>query len=165
MITGAARKRLLLACEAYRELTTPRQKTTAIQAMMELLDQMVMEDKRKELLQSCGRRCISAGILNKVIRLQNKAANLDDLLNLLNEEHIGGGRLSRTGDIIHAEYHRCYCGSVSKTETRFSPTYCQCSCGWYRHLFETILKGPVRVELLGSIIQGDSHCLFRIHLR
>ena len=164
-IKGAARKRLLSACDAYRKLSTPRQKTMAIQAMMELLDGKVTADTRKELMQTCGRRCICTSILNKVIRLQNRAADLDDLLNLLNEAHIGGGHLRRKGDIIHAEYHRCYCGSVSKTKARFSPTYCQCSCGWYRQLFETILRRPVTVELLGSIIQGDSHCRFEIHLR
>lgn len=164
-IKGAVKKKLLLACDAYRELTTPRQKATTIQAMMEQLDLKVAADSRNELMQSCGRRCISAGILDKAIRLQKKAADLDDLLKLLNGAHIGGGHLHRQGDIIYAEYKRCYCGSVSRTRMRFSPTYCQCSCGWYRQLFETILKRPVRVELLGSIIQGDSLCRFAIHVR
>jgi predicted ArsR family transcriptional regulator len=45
----------------------------------------------------------------------------------------------------------------------FSATYC--SCGWYRQLFETLLDGPVEVELLGSIVQGDERCRFLIHTR
>jgi predicted hydrocarbon binding protein len=54
---------------------------------------------------------------------------------------------------------------VSKTGEPFSATYCHCSCGWYRQLFETLLNGPVEVELLGSIAQGDEHCRFLIHIR
>jgi len=102
--------------------------------------------------------------LQKAVRLLKHAANLDDLVELLNANHIGGGLLRRKGKTIIAEYRRCYCGSVSKTKTKFSPTYCQCSCGWYRQLFETILGKPVKVELLGSIIQGDAQCRFKIYL-
>ncbi len=161
---GVAKRTLLRTCDAYRDLTTPRQRAAALREMMELLDQTATADKREELMQSCGRRCIGVSILSKAMALQNRAADLDDLLNLLNKVHIGGGHLRREGHIIHAEYDRCYCGSVSRTKTKFSPTYCQCSCGWLRRLFETILDKPVRVDLLGSIIQGDSRCRFRIHL-
>jgi len=59
-------------------------------------------------------------------------------------------------------YERCYCGSVSQTKEPFSATYCYCSCGWYRQLFETLLERPVEVELLGSVIQGDENCRFKI---
>jgi hypothetical protein len=132
--------------------------------MMELLDQKVTENKRMELMQSCGRNCICASTLDKAIRLQTQAVDLDDLLNLLNKAHIGGRHLRRKGNSIHAEYHRCYCGSVSKTKSKFSPTYCHYSCGWYRQLFESILKKPVRVELLSSIIQENDRCRFKINL-
>lgn len=164
IIKGAAKKKLLLTCDAYKGLTTPRQKILAIQEMMEFLDQEVTPDKRKELMRACGLSCIGASTLKKAGKLMEQAADLDDLLSLLNKAHIGGGHLNRKGNIIQAKYQRCYCGSVSKTKTEFSPTYCQCSCGWYRHLFETILKRPVRVELLSSIIQGDDCCRFDINL-
>lgn len=161
---SVAKKKLLLACDAYRELTAPKQKTIAIKAMMDLVDQSLIIDKRNKLMQSCGRRCICASTLKKAIRLQKQATSTEGLVELLNANHIGGGFLRRESNVIYAEYHRCYCGSVSKTKTQFSPTYCQCSCGWYQKLFETILGKPVNVKLLGSIIQGNDKCRFKIYL-
>jgi hypothetical protein len=38
------------------------------------------------------------------------------------------------------------------------------TCGWYRQQFETLLDGPVEVELLGSIVQGDENCRLLIHV-
>lgn len=163
LVTGAALEPLLRACDSYRGLTAPSQKTIAIQDMMTLLDRDVAEGTRRELMESCGRECLGGAILKKALRLADQADNLDDLLARLNDAHIGGGSLRREGDVICAEYHRCYCGSVSKSRTVFSPTYCYCSCGWYKQLFETLLKKAVRVELLESIIQGGGRCRFRIH--
>lgn len=162
---SVSRKKILLMCDAFREMTTPKNKTIAIKAIMDLLDQTLKADKRNELMQAGGRSCICASTLKKAIRLQKQATSADNLVELLNANHIGGGFLRRKGNVIYAEYHRCYCGSVSKTKTKFSPTYCQCSCGWYRQLFETILGKPVKVELLGSIIQGNSKCRFKIYLK
>jgi hypothetical protein len=164
MAKSAAKKKLLLACDNYRKLTARGQKTIAIKTMMDLLDQSLATGKRNELMQSCGRRCICASTLKKAIRLQKQATSIDSLVELLNANHIGGGFLRCESDVISAEYHRCYCGSVSKTNTKFSPTYCQCSCGWYSQLFETALGKPVRVELLGSIIQENDKCRFKIYL-
>ena len=70
--------------------------------------------------------------------------------------------MRRTDAGIEAAYDRCYCGSVSKTREPISATYCACSCGWYRQLFETLLGTAVEVELLESIIQGSERCRFLI---
>ena len=153
------------AINAYRDEATAEHKAIAIHNIMELLDREVESETRKEIMESCGRRCIGDSILKKALRLKSQAVNLEDLLVRLNEARIGGGHLRRKGNVIYAEYHRCYCGSVSSTKIKFLPTYCRCSCGWFRLLFETILEKPVKVELLSSIIQGDSQCRFMIHFR
>jgi hypothetical protein len=102
--------------------------------------------------------------LAKARRLAQEAHDLDDLLSRLNTAHIGGGHLRRMGAVIYAAYDRCYCGSGSKTRDRFSATYCYCSCGWYRELFEALLERPVSVELQSSIIKGDERCAFLIRV-
>ena len=151
-------------CECYNAATTPLQKARCVKSIMDVLDSEVDEHARRVIMEACGHRCIGASTLKKAVKLQEQAFNLDELLVLLNEQHIGGGYLQRYGNVIHAAYDRCYCGSVSKTKELFTETYCHCSCGWYQKLFETVLSRPVRVELLGSIIQGDQRCEFRIHL-
>jgi len=163
-VKGPVGKKLLRACDDFMQITTPRKKLLGIQNLMNILDESLHWKTRRELMQSCGRRCICDSTLKMAVRLQKKAKDLDELLELMNQSHIGGGHLRLEGNTIHAEYHRCYCGSVSNTEIPFSSTYCHCSCGWYRQLFETVLKKPVTVELLGSIIQGDDRCRFLIHI-
>ncbi len=153
---------LAQACGDYDTLTTPLQRARCVKDVMDALDQTVDEPTRQAIMQACGRQCIGASILDKARKLARTAADLDDLLVRLNQSHIGGGHLRREGDVIHATYTRCYCGSVNQTKTAFSPTYCQCSCGWYHQLFETLLERPVTVELVSSIIQGDESCRFRI---
>lgn len=165
LLKDPERKKLMQAGEAYESLTSPEKKTAAIRNMMELLDREVAKKTRRELMESCGRRCICDSILKKALRLKEQAEDLDDLLVRLNKAHIGGGFLRRDGEAILAEYRRCYCGAVSRTKSNFPQTYCFCSCGWYRQLFETIFERPVKVELLGSIIQGDDSCRFRIQIR
>jgi hypothetical protein len=61
-------------------------------------------------------------------------------------------------------YDRCYCRSVSGTAEPFPSTYCRCSCGWYRQLFEQLIGEPIEVELLDSIIQGAQACRFVIRI-
>ena len=158
----AVQEVLAQACADYAGLTTPLQRARCIKGMMEALDQAVDGPTRQAIMQACGRQCIGASTLNKARKLAKAAPDLDDLLVQLNQAHIGGGHLHREGDVIHGTYTRCYCGSVSHAKEPLSPTYCQCSCGWYRQLFETLLERPVTVELVSSIIQGDASCRFKI---
>lgn len=161
---AAARSELTRVCKIYSELTVPYQKAQCIQSMMNILDREVDEKTRWKIMEACGRSCIGHSTLDKALHLQKKSKSLDDLLEQLNMARIGGGHLQKEGEIIHASYDRCYCGSVSQTREPFSSTYCHCSCGWYRQLFETLLGKPVRVELLSSIIQGDDCCRFLIRI-
>ena len=163
-VPDATAETLARACADYATLTTPLQRARCIKSMMDALDQAVDEPTRQAIMQVCGRQCISASTLKKARKLAKAAPDLDDLLVQLNQAGLGGGHLYREGDVIHGTYTRCYCGSVNHTKEPFSPTYCQCSCGWYRQLFETLLERPVAVELVSSIIQGDESCRFLIRI-
>jgi hypothetical protein len=163
-VRGEAREELLNACADYITLTTPAQMAHFLHDLMDVFDQKVDAGTRLEIMQACGRKCIGASMLKKARHIAQEAKDIDDLLARMNAAHMGGGRLKREGNVIHAGFDRCYCGSVSKTKEIFSPTYCQCSCGWYQQLFETLLGKPVQVDLLGSIIIGDPRCEFLVHI-
>jgi hypothetical protein len=155
---------LSAVCQEFAGLTTPVQKAGGIQKMMLLLDRTVDEYKRREVMEACGRRCMGESVLKKARQIQKEASDLDDLLRWLNDAHIGGGHMYLEGSTIHASYDRCYCGTVSQTREPISPTYCSCSCGWFRQLFETIEGHPVEFRLLDSIIQGGESCRFLINV-
>ena len=159
---GSAREELENACERYGTLRTPLQKARCIRSMMTVFDTSFDEPVRRTIMEACGCRCLGNSVVAKALLLQCKARDLDELLVMLNDAHIGGGNLHRKECAIYATYSRCHCGSVSKTKECFSPTYCHCSCGWFRRLFEALLQRPVDVELLGSIIQGEKACRFVI---
>ncbi len=164
-VDDAARDELRQACDAYTAKTTPRQKACAIREIMEILDRETSVIVRHEIMEACGRQCIGASVIEKAQRLRCESRDLDEMLERMNQEHIGGGHLSRQGNVIHAYYDRCYCGSVSQSRELFSDTYCHCSCGWSRQLFESLLGKPVEVELVGSILQGADRCEFLISVQ
>jgi predicted hydrocarbon binding protein len=161
---GAARNKLVKACAEYHSLTTAQKRVQCIHEMMSVLDQEVDEKIRWEIMEACGRCCIGISILEKAKSLRQKERDLDVFLDRLNKVRIGGGHLRREGDNIFPAYDRCYCGSVSKTKTLFSGTYCRCSCGWFKKLFEDLFRKKVEVRLLKSIIQGNDRCEFLIQI-
>jgi hypothetical protein len=148
----------------FDTLTTGTQKARWIGNLMDDLSVEIGVENAKTVMEACGQRCIGNNVLEKARLIQKESQDIDVMLDKLNHAHIGGGRLRREGEVIYASYERCYCGSVSKTRIPISTIYCQCSCGWYKKLYETILDKPVKVELVDSIIHGADSCQFIIHI-
>ena len=120
-----------------------------------------------DILKSCGTMC--CGVTSRSIAKQigERSKSLKDVIERLNQKRLGGGRLKMTDEnTITGGYDRCYCGMVSKTGTIFPDlTYCHCSTGWYKKLFETALGRPVDVKILRSIITGSKTCEFEIRIQ
>ncbi len=102
-----------------------------------------------------------------------------------NNPQIEGG--VRKGNILYAEkipyltkkflnetdenlkkYFYCHCAWVREAlktgETDVPSKFCKCSAGYYKNQWDVILDQPVDVEVLETILDGDSRCLFAIHL-
>jgi predicted hydrocarbon binding protein len=43
-------------------------------------------------------------------------------------------------------------------------TYCYCGAGFYQGIWETVLREPVQVEVLESVMQGGEVCKIAVHL-
>jgi predicted hydrocarbon binding protein len=140
----------------------PSLKAALIRKAVELIEQHCSREDCFRIMQECN--CLGQSVTEKAARLYRESASIDDWLAKMNENGTGGGHLSRRGKQIIAVYDRCYCGSVSQTREPFSNTFCHCSCGWLKQLFEQVLGIPVAVSLIGSIIQGDKRCKFVIDL-
>jgi predicted hydrocarbon binding protein len=41
---------------------------------------------------------------------------------------------------------------------------CNCSLGWQKHTWETLLQKKVKVELTESVLRGGKRCVFKIHI-
>lgn len=65
-------------------------------------------------------------------------------------------------------YYYCHCPWVKeafKESSRpLSPVFCNCSAGFYRAYWEIVFDQPVRVDVVESLLKGDSVCKFAVHI-
>jgi len=74
----------------------------------------------------------------------------------------GYDKASNLGD---KKRNYCHCPLVKHyLNENISPTFCNCSAGWYRQYWEGILGKPVRINILKSLVKGDDVCQFKIIL-
>jgi hypothetical protein len=66
------------------------------------------------------------------------------------------------------KYHYCHCfwvrEAIKSGANEISPTFCYCSAGFKKQFWDAALGQPVKVEVVESILKGDSVCTFIIHL-
>ena len=65
-------------------------------------------------------------------------------------------------------YHYCHCPWVKEafkeSDKPISPVFCNCSAGFYRAYWEIVFDQPVRVDVLESLLKGDSVCKFAVYI-
>lgn len=130
--------------------------------LMAGLDEHVDKETLAKVLEQCGRQCQSPIFVEKVRRIHEKSKDLDDFLDKLGKVY---KHLRREGNNIFIVYSKCYCPTVRNIPPgKLSATYCNCSRGWAKALFEGSLQRPVEVIMEKSIKRGDKECRFEIIL-
>lgn len=144
----------------------PAGKAEWLKGAIERLENAVGTDRARKIMENCGRMCCGATSRKRVQQATRGAKSIDEIVHKLNKAHLGGGRLTlKDKHTITGGYDHCYCGQVKHTKESFvNTTYCHCSVGWYKQLFETALGRPVDVEITQSIISGAKTCEFVIHV-
>lgn len=133
-----------------------------IATLMDGLSKNVDEKTLAKVLEQCGRQCQSQSFIKKARSLYEKSKSTDDFLDKLGKVY---KHLHREGDRLYVVYPTCYCAQVNKIpKGRLSGTYCNCSRGWVKALFEGALGRDVEVIKEKSIIGGDSECKLRVIL-
>ncbi|MFO8006121.1 MAG: DUF6144 family protein [Candidatus Brocadiia bacterium] len=128
----------------------------------------LMQDLESELdpktvlyvLEATGRGCIGQSLLDTAGQMYEQADGMEQFLELLNRERIGGGHLRREGSLIRGHYDHCYCAWVNAVPGLVSSTFCYCSAGWLRELFESVLGEPVDVRFVQTVLGGGDRCEF-----
>ena len=133
-----------------------------ITALIDGLDKNIDEKTLAKILEQCGRQCQSQSFIKKARDLYEKSNSTADFLDKLGKVY---KHLHKEGDRVYLVYSKCYCSQVNKIpKGKLSGTYCNCSRGWAKALFEGALGRDVEVTKEKSIIGGDSECRFRIIL-
>ena len=140
------------------------------------LDSIVDEQTRIQIMENCGRNCASMNkrVIESAKKRRKKFKDLETFLEGEQQKPMKGTRLIKDGDILYQYYTphaftppmRCYCSLLRglPKDTTISLTYCHCSKAFVQRLWESILERPVKVDLLQSVVSGDSECKFAVHL-
>lgn len=155
---------ILNDCREVIPKMTPANQTKWIKEFIACVDTTLDIDTRNKIMENCSANCISKAVIEKAVEIRKSAKDIDELLVRLNELHIGGGDLKREDRVIIGTYHQCYCGLVKNIKEKMSSTYCNCSKGWFKRLFEAVFGEPIKVELGDTIIQGAAKCTFKIYI-
>jgi predicted ArsR family transcriptional regulator len=133
-----------------------------IATLMDGLEKNVDQKTLAKILEQCGRQCQSKSFIKKARNLYEKSKSTDEFLDKMSKVY---KHLHKEGGRVYLVYHKCYCSQVNKIpKGRLSGTYCNCSRGWAKALFEGALGRDVEVIKEKSIIGGDDECRFRIVL-
>jgi predicted hydrocarbon binding protein len=124
------------------------------------LDEHVDEKTKAAILEQCGRQCQSQAFIKKAKSIYKKSSDIGDFLSKFEQVY---KNLHIEGNDVYIIYSKCYCSQVNKIpKGKLSETYCNCSRGWAKALFEGALDRPVEVVMEESVIKGDKQCKFRI---
>lgn len=160
----AVSRKVLIKTEQFDGTSNYAQKAEWIRNAIDRLERESGKATARRVMQACGMKCCGPTQQKRARQFMAESRSVEGLVARLNEAGIGGGRLRLTDDnTIAGGYDWCYCGRVKQTKEPFpTDTYCHCSTGWYKSLFEAALGRPVRVKLKRSILQGAATCEFEI---
>jgi len=133
-----------------------------IRTLIEGLDAEVDDNIREKLMYKCGRTCaLYHDSIRMVREIQQKVKNIDELLDEINKrKDFWCGIWERDGDTIYSICEDCGCPLIREGLIGLSPTFCECSLGYVKAVFEMALERPVKVELESAIGRGDKVCKF-----
>lgn len=130
--------------------------------LVDELDKHVDAETIAKILEQCGRQCQSQSFVKKAKDIYNKSKDINDFLDKFAKVY---KHLHRESDKVYIVYPKCYCSHVNKIpKGKLSATYCNCSRGWAKALFEGALGRPVEVVMKETIVNGDNQCKFQIVL-
>ncbi len=145
--------------------STPGARAEWVDKLSGLLESRFDEKTIKAIRQKC--HCNENG------RLENTAKSLKELyissnkdlhkfVNALNEN--GAGWYIEDNQ-LYTKMFLCECPMLEKAENTSSLTWCYCTAGYSKKLFEIVFETAVDVEIIHTIRQGFDFCLLRISFK
>jgi len=146
-----------------------------IERLMNSMDENLDQGTRRKLMEACGRACYCAAHGEKD-KATNQPVNLDQFLADYKKKH-GESSVKKEGNEIvlffkypqkqsekQAKENLCWCPLVEDGPEKLSDTYCYCSVGYVKEVFERSTGKEVKVDLLSAVKRGDKDCSFAIRL-
>ncbi|NMM62459.1 hypothetical protein HBE96_07095 [Clostridium sp. P21] len=97
--------------------------------------------------------------LNLLKELLESSSNIEEFGN--SDKAKAAGLYSENGE-LYLQFSFCPCPMLAEVDRLETNTWCQCTTGYSKVLFEKAFGCKVDVELLKSIKMGDEKCLMKI---
>jgi len=101
------------------------------------------------------------GKISKLKKLYDSCAGLDDFAAKANKQN-AGFTIDNCNDELFLIYPQCYCSCVKRVNSPISKTWCYCTLGYTKKMFEHVLGREVNVELIESVKTGGNVCKIKI---
>ncbi|MDR1693046.1 MAG: DUF6144 family protein [Oscillospiraceae bacterium] len=107
---------------------------------------------------ACGPDTGKISKLTKLFQSSSHFCEFAEKVNALNE----GFTVNAERDALFLVYPQCYCSCVKRVTKPISQTWCYCTLGYTKKMFEGILGRDVYVELISSVKTGGESCVIKI---
>lgn len=101
------------------------------------------------------------GKINKLKKMYNTCTGLNDFVLKANKQNAGFTIENNNSELILI-YPQCYCSCVKRVNRPISKTWCYCTLGYTKRMFEHVLGREVSVELIESVKTGGNVCKIKI---
>ncbi len=102
------------------------------------------------------------GMDEKLALVNDLVASSSSLKEFASSEKAKAAGLFYQDDSLYLQFEFCPCPMLVEVEKLDTLTWCQCTAGYSKGLFEKAFGCEVDVELLKSIKHGDDVCLMKI---
>lgn len=147
-----------------------------VKRFFEVADLQLDQETRNKLMQANGAAC-AKGAYGEIPGDYKEVSmeEIDQKITLW-QQSLGEENIYREGNIVYFNYVAnprglkisdgyCLCPMVENKPERLSPTFCQCSVGYVKYMFQRFFTlKPVQVDLLESLRTGGKACRFKISL-
>ncbi|WP_432408718.1 DUF6144 family protein [Wukongibacter sp. M2B1] len=110
-----------------------------------------------------GCHCTENGKLDEakefIKNIYSTAISMEDFVDKMNE-HSAGWYIK--DGYLFTKYFSCPCPMLEGVEMLATKTWCYCTVGYNKEIFEYVFDCEVDIELIESIKMGDKQCLMRI---
>jgi len=130
-----------------------------VKSTMRRLETRFDPETTKQIRMNC--QC-GYGMDEKLALLKALMANASDMAEFANSERAKAAGLFYADGILYLQFLFCPCPMLAEVERLETKTWCQCTTGYSKVLFEKAFGCEVDVVLLKSIKSGDDICLMKI---
>lgn len=130
-----------------------------VKSTMHRLENIFDQETTKQIRMSC--QC-GYGMDEKLALLKELTADASDMEEFANSDKAKAAGLFCKNGILYLQFSFCPCPILADVEKLETKTWCQCTTGYSKVLFEKAFGCEVDVDLLKSIKAGDDICLMKI---